>query len=89
MKIVTNIYHHSKGKVTELAFVGDHPIESKYMIFIEVKKVNDQYKTINVLIDDLRTEFMYCSTFREAMLKKKKWHDSEIDKLFNYFRDNS
>ena len=83
MKIVTNIYHHSKGKVTELAFVGNHPIESKYMIFMEVKLVEGKYKTVEVLRDDLSTPFMYSNVKEDVDKKAVEWLKNEQYLLTN------
>jgi len=89
MKQVNNIFHHYKGVVTELAFVGDHPIESKYMVFMEVKPVDGERNTVNVLRDDLRTPFMYSTNEYDMMVRKQEWIKAEQDKINMWFDNNS
>lgn len=85
MKKVNNIFHHNKGVVTELEYIGENPKDISYSIWIEKKSHN----IVKVLNSDLSTRFMYSDCEYDMMVRKNEWLKIQQKELEMWFDNNS
>lgn len=85
MQKINNIFHFSKGVITELTYVGEHPEYRETSVWMETKG----FQSVNVLNSDLRTKYMYSDCKYDMMVRKKEWLDSQKKELDIWFDNNS
>jgi len=73
MEKVKKIYTHNKGVVTQLTWVGEHPIDPAYSVWVETKLKDGCYKLHEIENKDLQDKHYYSDSEREMMVKAQNW----------------
>lgn len=83
MKIVSNIFSHYKGEVTELEYVGENPKNRNYSVWMDSDK-----EIVQVLNADLSTKHFYSDKKFDMMVKAREWHKRQVALFDLYFSNN-
>jgi len=69
MEKVKTIYTHDKGTVTKLTWVGEHPIDPAYSIWVETKIKNGGYTLHEIENKDLQDKHYYSDVEKDMVVK--------------------
>ena len=69
MNKVKTIYTHHKGNVKRLVWVGEHPIDPAYSIWVESKLKNGGYILHEIENKDLQDKHYYSDVEKDMVVK--------------------